>query len=129
MRNRTLAALILTPPITGMMYAIVGAMASRSVSADYRTGQTADFVVGCICGLVFEILILLPLASVAGKRSWPRTALFLAGCCIWFAASLGLFSLFFVGSDAVIAGALQMLLPGVVLCAAFTLLFVEPTRT
>src|SRR5215471_21344050 len=123
MRTRALAALILTPPIAGIAYVIVGSIASRSVSADYRTGPTADFVVGCVCSLAFELLILLPLARLAARHSWSRIAVFMAICVIWFAASLAFFAFFYVDSDAVITTSLQLLIPGVVLSAAFTFLF------
>ena len=128
MRPRALAALILTPPIAGIVYAIVGQIASRTVSPDYRTGPSADFVVGCVSALAFEIVVLLPLAHVAAKRSWSRAMLWLAGCCIWFAVSLAFFAFFYVDSDAVIATSLQMLVPGIALSAAFTFLFVGPAH-
>jgi len=128
MRTRALVALILTPPIAGIVYAVVGQVASRSVSPDYRTGPGADFVVGCVSGLAFEIVVLLPLARLAARRSWSRAVLWLVGCCIWFAVSLAFFSFFYVDSDAVIATSLQLLIPGVVLSAAFTFLFAGPTN-
>jgi hypothetical protein len=125
MRIRAVAALTLTPPISGLVYAIVGFVARRSVSVDYRTSPAADFVVGCLCGFAFEILELLPFAHAVAKRSWPPGVLWLAGCCLWFAASLTLFGVFYADPQAVIGTSLQMLVPGVALSAAFTYLFLE----
>jgi len=117
--------LILTPAVAGVFYAIVGFATSRAVSPDYRTPPIADFIVGCVTALAFEILVLLPLAWVIAKVSRSRAVLLLLGSGIWFFLSLALFAIFYVGWDAVIVTSLQMLIPGVALNAVFTFLFAE----
>ncbi len=125
MRARALIALVVTPLTAGVVYAIVDAVLERSASPDYRTGSGAYFVVGCLSGLAFEFLVLLPLAHFLGKWSRPRMALWLAGSGVWLVVSLVVFGYAYADSSAVIPTALQVLIPGAALSAVFAFLFLE----
>jgi hypothetical protein len=121
--SRTWLALVAAPVVFSAVYASLG-LASLPANVGSDRPSAMNFIVpGAIAGLLFEVIVVIPL--YLGLRKWRRlssTTFLITGTAAWLGLSFVLMLFVGVNANGASATAVQLLPPGIALVFTFWLL-------